>query len=263
MKVLIVGASGFLGRSIVKKALILKWDVWGTYNKNPNFIPDGCKKISIQDLNKLDDGYNLVYIAVGNFTLNQEDLSYANKEIPTQIIQKFKSSKIIFISSISIHDPTPYGLAKLEGELIVSRHKKYAIIRFTNLYGIGMNKKSFIPKIIKDAIAKKVITLTNKGERIHDYLYIDDAADLCIKAGLKTGNKIYLGATGKMVSNLKIAKIIQRLIPDCQIIFSGKDSAPSYSFNPKDTMKKLSWLPQKKIEDGIKELVKHYESISI
>lgn len=263
MKVLIVGASGFLGRAITKSAILRGWDTYGTYYKNAALVPGGCKKATIDDLNKLHDDFDLVYITIGNFTFNLQDSIFVNRDIPTKITKKFRSAKIIFISSISTYGSTSYGKAKLIGESIVSKHAKYAIIRFTNLYGEGMNEKSFIPTVIKDAIDKKEIILTNQGKRSHDYLHINDAANFCIKVGMADGNEVYLGATGKSVSNLEIAKIIQRLIPDCQIIFSGKDSAPSYSFNPKDTMKKLSWFPQKKIEDGIKELVSHYESISI
>lgn len=263
MKVLIVGASGFLGRAIAKSAILRGWDTYGTYYKNAALIPSGCKKATIDDLNKLYDDFDLVYITIGNFTFNPQDSIFVNRDIPTKITKKFRSAKIIFISSISTYGSTSYGKAKLIGESIVSKHAKYAIIRFTNLYGKGMNEKSFIPTIIKDALIKKVIILTDQGERRHDYLYINDAANFCIKVGMADGNEIYLGATGKSISNLGIAKIVQRLIPACQIIFSGKDSSLSYSFNPEDAMKKLSWLPKKKFEDGIKELVNHYESINI
>lgn len=277
MKILVIGASGFLGSSIAKAALAQGWKVWGIYNKNEDLVPNGCKRINIDELNQLEDNFDLIYIAIGNFVFSHEDLIYTNIDLSRQICDKFKSAKIIFISSINVygaHNDTitlnssfnttsPYGLSKLAGESIISKHGKFVILRFTNLYGVGMNEKSFISTIIKDAIKKKVITLTNTGERKHDYLYVEDAVQLCIKAGMRSKNEIYLGATGKSVSNLKVAKLIQKLIPDCKIIFSEGDFSPSFSFDVQKTKNSLSWTPKKKLEEGLKELVNKYENINI
>lgn len=277
MKALIIGASGFLGSSITQAALSQGWKVWGIYYKNKDLVPNGCEKISIDELNRLKDNFDLIYIAIGNFALSRKDLIYTNIDIPTQVSRKFKSSKIIFSSSVNVYglhkdiiittasfnNPSYYGLSKLAGEFIVSGHEKFTIIRFTNLYGVGMAEKSFIPTIIKDATSKKLITLTSNGERMHDYLYVEDAANLCIKAGIRGRNEIYLGVTGNSISNLEIAKIIQKFIPNCKITFSGADNAQSFLFNVKATRKNLAWSPRKKIEVGLKELIDHYEGISI
>ena len=240
-------------------------------------IPAGCTKINLTDLDKQEDVFDLIYISVGNFTLNNEQLIHTNLDIPKKVLQKFKSSRVIFMSSISIYGnhqemitltsssskPTLYGFSKLKGEAIVSKHPKYSIIRFTNLYGIGMNEKSFITNIIKDGLTQKKITLTNRGERKHDYLHVEDAADLCIKVGENNENRIYLGATGISFSNLEIAQIIQKLIPGCEIEFRDGETAPSYFFEVDNTMEKLEWKPQKKLEEGLKELVEYYENIGI
>lgn len=275
MKVLIVGANGFLGSEIVTKCLALGWEVWGAYNKSQEKIPLKCKKIRTSKLPTLKVNFDIIFIAVGNFTLSHAELIKANVLTTYRVSQLFKSAKLVFISSIAVYgvhketidenssfmNPDIYGLAKITGEFIASSHTSFSIVRLTNLYGAGMVTKSFIPTIINDAFKEGVITLKNKT-RMHDYLSSEDAANLCIKVGFSKINGIYLGATGKSVSNLKVAEIVQR-ITGCRINFQLSNESPSYFFNPKATMKELEWKAEKSIVEDLEKLVKFYESSNL
>lgn len=275
MKVLIVGANGFLGSEIVKQCLVLDCEVWGTYNKNQKNIPLKCNKIQISKLLSSKGGFDIVFIAAGNFTLSHDELINANVLTTYRVSQLFKSTKLVFVSSIAVYgvhkeiinenssfiNPAMYGLAKIAGEFITSSHTTFSIVRLTNLYGTGMITKSFIPTIINDALKKKVITLKNKI-RMHDYLSLADAANLCIKVGFSKVNGTYLGATGESISNLEVAKIIQKLT-GCKLNFQSVDKSPSYFFNPEKTRKKLNWRAERSISEDLEKLVKFYESSNL
>lgn len=273
MKVIIIGANGFLGSAIANRCLELGWVTWGSYNDNDNNIPRRCKKIHISKVQELKDNFDIVFVAIGNFILTQRELINVNILITNHISMIFKSAKLVFVSSISVYgvqnetinevssfyNPTVYGLSKIAGEFIASSHKSYSIVRLSNLYGTGMISSSFIPIIIEDAVKKRIITLKNIN-RMHDYLSVEDAVNLCIKAGLCSSNEIYLGATGKSVSNLDIAKIIQKHILGCKLEFQESIDSQSYFFNPEKTMKKLDWKPKKFIQRDLKLLIKFYEN---
>lgn len=67
-------------------------------------------------------------------------------------------------------NPNQHGMTKLTSELLmVHYHKETVIIRFSPLYGRGMCPETFIPRIIKDAKKKKIITLWGDGQRKQDY----------------------------------------------------------------------------------------------
>lgn len=275
MKVLIVGANGFLGNEITKQCLTLGWEVSGVYNKSQENIPFKCKKIQVSSLTSLKEDFDIVFIAAGNFTLSHAELIETNVLTTHRVSQLFKSANLVFVSSIAVYGvhkeiidenssfikPTMYGLAKIAGEFIASSHTSFSIVRLTNLYGAGMITKSFIPTIINDALKKGMITLKN-NTRVHDYLSSVDAANLCIKAGLSKVNGIYLGATGKSISNPEVAKIIQKLT-GCKLNFQLTDNSPSYSFDPEKTMKELNWRAGRSIREDLEELVKFYESSNL
>lgn len=275
MKALIIGANGFLGSEIARQCIALDWEAWGAYNKSKENIPTKCKKIQISKLPGLKADFDVIFMSAGNFTLSHSQLIDVNVLTTQLICRLFKSARLVFVSSIAVYgahkdiidenssfiNPSIYGLAKLAGEFIASSQSSFSIIRFTNLYGVGMMAESFVPTIIHDAIEKKEITLKNK-ERMHDYLSVQDAANLCIRAGISKVNGTYLGVTGKSISNLEVAEIIQRLTA-CKLNFQETDHSPSYFFNPEKIKKKFNWSPVRSITSDLKELISFYESSNI
>ena len=152
-------------------------------------------------------------------------------------------------------NPGTYAMSKLAGEFIVQSLANYSIIRLAYVFGPDMTNNSFIPNIIKSAQNNKTITLYGKGERQQDYIYVDDAADICIAAAKTNENEIYLGATGCSTSNLEVANNIKKFI-NCDIIFTGTELAQSFNFDPSISLIKLNWRPAVSFSEGIKNILK-------
>ena len=276
MKNLIIGASGFLGRNIAQGALEHGWSVSGTFIQHPENIPPGCRPIPFGKVASLRNHYDVVFLSIGNFTMGHQALLDVNVVIPMRMAEKFRAAKIVFISSVAVYGncqqiidenspfdhPNVYGLSKIAGEFIVKAHKKFSIIRLVNLYGRGMEQRSFIPTIINQALQKHIITLRGNGRRKNEYLHVDDAARLCLTAAAIKENDTYLGASGKSVSNLQIAKIVQRCV-SCSIEFSGRELSHSLSFDPNATMKKIRWSPKIDLKTGLSDLIQFYENSNI
>lgn len=270
MKICIIGANGFLGRNITLQCLEKKYDVLAVYNNRKNNIPTSCRTMKYCDLLKSNLRFDTIFLTVGSFKSTHEELIDANINVTQAISNKFKKQKIVFISSVNIYgfqkqiittrtsfnNANIYGLSKIAGEFIVMNHPKYSIVRLTYLYGKGMNTNSFLPKIIQDAIEKKLITLYGRGLRKQDYLNVKDAAALCILAAQNNRNNVYLGATGYSITNQQIAKEIQVFIPGCKIkITNIIDKAQSYNFDVRATKKKLNWNPKHILQEGLKEMI--------
>lgn len=270
MKVCIVGANGFLGSNIALLCQKKNYDVLAVFNKRKENIPSGCKTMTYKDLIKSNLQFDIIFLTVGNFELTHKEFIDTNVNITQTISNKYKKAKIVFISSVAVYgfqkstitltssfnNPSVYGMSKLAGEFIVTNHPKYSIVRLTYLYGRGMNKNSFLPRIIQDAFNKKIITLYGRGMRRQDYLHVQDAANLCILAAENSTNDVYLGATGKSLSNLKLATEVRALIPDCKIVKANIiDKAQPYTFNVKTTKEKLNWNPVYPLKKGLKEMI--------
>lgn len=274
MKVLIIGANGFLGRHIALQCLTQGWQTHAVYNLNYRFIPKECSRIPISLLDTCHNDYDIVFLTAahipyGIFNTPSNDLFETNIHLVVKIVEKFASSRLVFASSVSVYgtntstpltevspyyNPTLYGLSKLTGENIVQQHSNYAIVRYSSLYGRGMYQNTFLPQIIKKAIDGGIITLFGTGERRQDYLYITDAANLALAAALCRNNGIFLGVHGESISNLEAAQTVQSCYPLTTITFTGVDTSPSFNYDNTFTQRELGFSPQYSFQSGIKEL---------
>jgi UDP-glucose 4-epimerase len=265
-KVAVIGANGFLGRRIVQRLADRGYAVIGV-EKEAQTSTSGCARcVSTERFLKDPHDPAAVIIAAGSYLDNSERQVELNCEVVYGAQKACPGSKIVFVSSTNVYGnhagvireqssynkPSPYGMAKLAGEFIVSAAKKYSILRLTYLYGPGLNNKSFLPIIMKQAVTNRKIVLGGDGSREQDYLFVDDAAAMCVKAMEHHANDIFLGATGRSLSNLAVAEAIRRHVPGCTIEFTDeKQAGTSFRFDPSSTLAALDWRPETEFDEGI------------
>ena len=91
--------------------------------------------------------------------------------------------------SIAPRPLTAYGATKAAGEMLLSAYAaSYAMttvaLRFTNIYGAGMQvKDSVVARMMRAALAGGGIDIYGDGEQLRDYLYVTDAV-AAIELGL-------------------------------------------------------------------------------
>lgn len=273
-KVLIIGANGFLGKNLAQQCLDRNWVVDVVVNNATDQVPKGIQQFV--DLNNIQTtDYNFVFnvaafIPYNAYNTPDERLLTSNISLPYLIHREFGNSKIIYASSVSVYDNsadlpitevskcygnTLYGRSKYAGELITEHHRQYSIIRFSSLYGLGMNKRTFIPAVVAKAKAEKLITLYGNGARKQNYLHVRDAARFCINAALLGDNEAYLGASPASVSNKEVAETIAAQIANCKITYQGEDASPSSVYDNKYSLDKLKMSSFVPLADGIKEMI--------
>ena len=162
-----------------------------------------------------------------------------------KIKKYFSKTRLIYISTTNLYRnstsqirledkiqvDTDYTQGKLGGEFLASSFNSFSIIRFTYLYGPGLDNGSFIPFILKEAVNNKKIVLFNDGCRIQDYLYIDDAVSLCFKAMKSKINATVLGVSSEKTTNRNVAKIIQDNVDNCKLEYIEKEeNVVNFSF---------------------------------
>lgn len=263
----VVGGNGFLGSVLINKLIKSNYSVTAIYNNSYSNIDSRAEKLNINDFVDCRDQFDFIFLSLGNYKCNHKELIEINNTIET-ILQNNISAKIIFISSTNVYgvhkeiihadsafnNPTLYPLSKLAGEFIVSAHEKYVILRLTYLYGENLNNGSFLPSIVKKSMETGEIILFGDGCRKQDYLHVDDAAELCIKAMLSNENGIYIGASGVSTSNNEIAKIISEKHSSV-IKYIGEELGSSFYFDIANTQEKLNWSPEIDIIKGINNMI--------
>lgn len=270
MTILITGITGFLGSHLsdilnpVYKVIGLR----GIINKE---LHSSVKIYSINELINSNEKPDVVVmchaaVASGTTQIESQILFEGNIALTEKLATLFPSSKLIYISTVSIYDQnislinenshsnpiSEYAISKLWAEKIILKNEKSLVIRFPSLYGIGMKENTLIPNYINQALKEGVIDVWGEGKRYQNYLHVHDASTL-IKSAIEKAdfeNNIFLGSFTEEYSNNEIAKIISTEI-GVNINYTKNDNSTSLHFDNSITRKKLQWEPVKKIKEEI------------
>lgn len=270
MKILITGIFGFLGRHLAEK-LSEQHDVVGLYHTSKQI--QFSKKIKCYNqldlINDLPDVVIMCHAAVesGTNTLEKEKLFDCNVNFTKRVVEKFSTTKTIYISSVSVfgnfkgiidettavNPENQYALSKLLGENEVKKNPKGFIVRFSSLYGNGMKENTLIPNYCNQALNSNNIQVWGNGSRYQNYIHVDDAVCL-IEKMILFDEKIefpVLGVSSKEYSNDEVAKIVSDLTGS-RITYLNEDKALSFYYTNELTQNVLNWQSETELKIGLK-----------
>jgi len=276
-KSLVIGANSFIGNNLTAR-LNESSDVVGVFHHHTDRLTPGIEHIAIKDLNGLEPDFDQVYIVSAYIKPGKLDKKarletfQANVELVAEICNKFAKSRIILCSSVSVYEAqtgiineksskgclNEYGVSKLWSEMIVGEQDNYAIVRFSSVFGPGMNSNTIIPIYITQAREKKEIVVYGEGKRLQDYLHVKDAVGFLQAAGQSSINGEFLACSSRSYSNLELAEMIAAET-GCKISFKGEDHSSSFLYNNSDTVKKLNYSSRFALTEEIKEIIKWIE----
>ncbi|MDR3243352.1 MAG: NAD(P)-dependent oxidoreductase [Elusimicrobiota bacterium] len=241
MKILVTGATGFLGSHIVKALLKNSHEIIILKRSFSDIcrIKDEINKVKHYDIDKEDlnavfydnkDIDIIIHTAVNYGRKKQTfpDVYESNVMFPFRLLDiacRNKVNQFINASSFSqsimdINYPIyPYLKSKRDflslGE-IYSKNKKIKFIDFElqHLYGAFDSETKFIPFIINSCINNIFVLKLTKGEQEKDFIYIDDVIEAymeIINCCCKDYYKKYYIGTGKSISIKQAVETIKKL----------------------------------------------------
>lgn len=228
LKVLVTGATGFIGSNLVRKLIENNFEVYillrtnstlGTkrvdkYSKVKKIYGDSKELISkAKELPMFDICYNLASYGVdyrqqdldnildGNikFTLDIIEFCSLNKTkllIHTGSCFEYGINEVDLLNESEFINPqSVYGSAKAASVIMGNTYAKLKDVKMITvrpfgIYGINEGMHKLIPSIIKAVIKNESMKLT-EGMQIRDYLYIDDLLDAYIKLSTNDNIKPY------------------------------------------------------------------------
>ena len=285
--IIVLGGSGFVGKSLLQKLESKKFKVKVMVNsskiknKFKKFHGDILDKKTFE--NQIKNG-DIIINLVGQYNDNISNFIDLNIKGGLKLLESCKGKKnikIILISSIDAYGENMhyaskekdksspqnnYGLIKLLAEKMYENFANIhgldvIVLRLSNLY--GPNKKNGLILNILKAIKKNgTVSINHNGKQQRDYLFIEDAVDGIIKAiqcRLKKYNVINI-SSGKRYRSTEIIKLTQELSHK-KLKFKLKKTAPDEKCiwaNNFKAKKLLKFAPKISIKHGLNLTLKRF-----
>ena len=288
-KILIIGASGFIGSALTKKLLSEGANITALIGENGIRHLEGFQKQLKAypyrevkgKLARLGD-FKHVYNLSGHTDLKlsfKDPMSYeANKPLTTiNLIENVKAEKFVNISTGSVYDCgnnplsensllkplSPYAISQLNAdyytEILCGYNKiPYLVLRLFNPYGPPNITRGFIPSVITRILRDKEVVLYNPQRRF-DFTFIDDVIEaITFLSGKKNG--IFNIGQGRPASLMEAFKLIKSFIgkPDLKprIIRCRQETAGIVSDNSK--LKRCGFRFKYDLDKGIKITINNF-----
>ena len=156
-----------------------------------------------------------------------------------------------------------YGLTKYLGELLVEdifrgTETKYTILRIGDIYGPNQRASALIKGVVSNIQNCLPQKLYGKGERVRDYIYIDDVARGFVHALQNNLSGIYNLGTGVGTSVREIVSVAEFISPCKEATISVKVEKEDISKVVLDVskIKATGYQSEVGFEDGLKRIIK-------
>ncbi len=256
MRVLVTGASGFIGQTVVGILANGGHDVIALYRERelPTALQNMCLDAIRGDIcdkslsSKLFPSIDVVCHLAAFIPTNYSDINNAEKCYQTNALATLnlvsgavahKVSRFIYISTGNMYgfsdsiatenDPVfpsgvaaPYFVSKLAGEIYTSHVCQSStmtgiILRVGTPYGPGEPKNKVIPSFLTQAILGNQLNIYQGGKPSYNFVYVEDVA-VCVEKAIKRGESgIYNVSSGESTSLKEVAETIASIFSDRQL----------------------------------------------
>jgi GDP-4-dehydro-6-deoxy-D-mannose reductase len=280
-KILVLGATGFIGRNLVPK---LVTGIPGAEIKTWSGEQDMSDPRIVEQI--VAENPSIIIVAAGKSFVpesweNPLDFYKANTSGAIHIAEaaRIGGSKVVFLSTFVYGEPyrlpiketnavrpfNPYASSKFMAEQILKDYYRHFgletnVLRLFNVYGKGQRSDFLIPMLIEQYNKSSVMQVRDLHPK-RDYVHIDDVTAAIMKAAqLFNGFQVYNVASGQSYSVADVIRLIAEAGGrEVEIRSENIIRANEVNDTRADISKiseKLNWAPQVSFEEGIRSLLK-------
>jgi dTDP-glucose 4,6-dehydratase len=163
---------------------------------------------------------------------------------------------------------SPYSASKASGELLACSYNRthgldVVITRCSNNYGTHHFPEKLIPLFITNLLEGKKVPVYGTGKNIRDWLHVDDHCRGIYQVLINgTSGEVYNIGGGRELTNNEITSLILEVMGESEssieYVEDRKGHDLRYSVDWTKINRELSYQPQVKFEDGLRETIQWY-----
>ena len=218
MKILITGATGFLGRNLIARLQKSKIDDLILYKTNSTTTREELK------LYTKDCDFVFNFAAVHR-PQNEEEFTQVNHNLFVFLLQSLQlngnACPVVYTSSIQATNGSAYGLSKIAAEDALLLHVKKMnsdgiVYRLTNIFGrwARPNAHSVVATFCYNINRGIPIKISDRAHQMYFY-YIDDVIDSFIKKIFDKGSRgkrVYCDLSQDLIYPITLGELADKLI---------------------------------------------------
>ena len=275
-RVLVTGASGFVGRRLCKRLAEDFWDVL------MHDASDSDLSVEEPPFENVDWVIHLAAMTFVPESWEKPALYYRVNVMGTENVLELcrrNGCGITFMSTYVYGVPqylpideehpvlpnSPYNHSKFLAEELCRFYNRVfnipvVIFRPFNIFGPGQASHFLVPAILDQLLddLKKEITLMDV-EPIRDYVYVDDVIEALVRSIGRKNFQIYNLGSGTAVSVLELAKTAMEVSGKTKPVKSEytrrKNEVSNISCSIKKAHLKLGWTPQVNLKEGLSKML--------
>lgn len=296
-KVLVTGATGFLGKHLIEYLINDGNEIYQTAKSTGDDL--SIHSLDLIDANLIKEEIKKIKPSViyhlGGLVNLSRDFEVAKKCLDINVkgtlnlldaLRGYVPARLIFTSTEEVYGniqipyyenylcfpPSPYAISKVASENLCNFYSQelgfsLIIFRIGTMYGPKDSFSRFIPQIITKALKNEDIPV-NSGLKKRDYIYVGDAAKaLAIAENVKIINKSETVNIGGGVSYklIDLVEIILNLTKSKSKILVGKlperiTESSEWLLSNTKAKKILNWGPETPLAGGLKKTIEYYKS---
>lgn len=295
MRLIVTGATGFIGRYLVESAqqhfeiiCLTRSNEKNSENQSVSFVQTDYELNSLVNIFQEDDV--LVHLAGQRLTRSEEEPKLSgfidsNVKMTENLLLAACAAKIrqvVLTSTIGIYseiDKTPYledtvthpntiyGLSKLMGEQLVAyycrkNNVKSTIFRLSQCFGVGEKDSPVLMRFIKLAREKEKLTAQD-NEFYLDEVYVKDVVEAIILSITKKAEGTFNIGGGKAYSILEIAETVNEVFDNTgniEIISSIKIKNEDNFLSTQKIEIQLNWTPNFNLKEALVDMRNTYNA---
>jgi nucleoside-diphosphate-sugar epimerase len=295
-RILITGATGFLGKHLIKRFKQLDLEVYGMATRAD--LKNNIIEADLKDLNQLKQAIkrinpDIIY-HLGALVNLTRDFQIAKECFETNLVgtlnllealREIKIKRFIFSSTEEVYGngkvpykenqkclpPSPYAISKKAAEELCEIYAQdlnfsLLILRIGTMYGFTESMPKFIQQTIMKALKNEAIPL-NSGVKKRDYIYIRDVVEVLVlsrKSRNKSRCEIMNVGGGKSYSLLELVDMILKITKSKSNkligIMKERDYEPEeWLMDINIARRELGWKPNFSLNEGLKKTIEQYE----